>query len=311
MAKPINNGNTSSSLSGKTFSIDGTSTNAWTGTGSNDFFYITSAINNNSAGPTISGGKGADQLIFTQDQVSVTDSFFANIQSIEVLKLADGSGSSVQLDSAALNAGINEVTGGNGDDTIRWDRTGVAITVNGGDGNDFIDGDEGDITNDLLDGGRGDDTVYGGAGSDTLRGGDGNDFLVGELGNDILYGGAGSDKFVVFTVDSGGVDYIADLSEQDEDVIVTIPSATEAALGLHAIDLSGGIYSDLDAVLATFALNGDNQTTALHAYTFSFDGKDYLLIDNGTDGLEGNDTLVEITGAGTLTAQMIINGVAP
>ena len=47
----------------------------------------------------------------------------------------------------------------------------------------------------------------------------------------------------------------------------------------------------------------------MNAYTFKYDSKDYLLIDNGTDGyLAGTDSVVEITGlVGTLDVSDILN----
>jgi Ca2+-binding RTX toxin-like protein len=53
---------------------------------------------------------------------------------------------------------------------------------------------KGENTNDLLDGGPGNDILYGQQGNDVLRGGDGNDILYGGGGNDFLDGGAGRNQ---------------------------------------------------------------------------------------------------------------------
>ncbi|HEC19859.1 MAG TPA: hypothetical protein ENI97_11020, partial [Gammaproteobacteria bacterium] len=63
----------------------------------------------------------------------------------------------------------------------------------GSGGNDSLDGGEG---NDLLNGNYGDDTLIGGAGSDTLNGYYGNDTLDGGSGDDILDGYRGNDIFI-------------------------------------------------------------------------------------------------------------------
>src|SRR5207248_4463971 len=47
-----------------------------------------------------------------------------------------------------------------------------------------------------VDGGAGNDRITGGDGNDVLLGGDGNDTLLGGRGNDTMLGGAGNDTFV-------------------------------------------------------------------------------------------------------------------
>jgi Ca2+-binding RTX toxin-like protein len=70
--------------------------------------------------------------------------------------------------------------------------------LNGGPGNDLLDGEE-DV--DALHGGTGDDTLYGGDENDTLNGAEGNDTLLGgdDDGFDFLHGGADDDS-----LDGGG-----------------------------------------------------------------------------------------------------------
>jgi serralysin len=87
---------------------------------------------------------------------------------------------------------------------------GVALTVNGGGGDDFIYGTKG---NDTILGTGGNDNLYGAGGRDNIHGGPGNDrlqgqgLLYGESGNDYLnlfpgrvkskaYGGAGNDNIL-------------------------------------------------------------------------------------------------------------------
>jgi hypothetical protein len=68
--------------------------------------------------------------------------------------------------------------------------TTVAVTMEGGAGNDRLDGWEGTET---LYGGPGDDRLSGYKGNDVLDGGDGNDTLSGYSGADVVSGGAGDD----------------------------------------------------------------------------------------------------------------------
>lgn len=77
------------------------------------------------------------------------------------------------------------------DDILGTAGTGLTqVLVAGLDGNDTLTGQSGD---DVLKGDDGNDTLYGGAGNDQLFGGAGNDSLWGEAGNDNLVGSAGDD----------------------------------------------------------------------------------------------------------------------
>jgi Ca2+-binding RTX toxin-like protein len=114
-------------------------------------------------------------------------------------------------DVIAAGAGINDVAGGTGNDTLSG-----GGTLRGNDGNDLVSDGAGGTGNDRLEGNvgndtvsslRGADTLTGGPGDDLLRvtgtdlvgrnldGGDGNDQLVGGRGNDTLTGGNGDDTF--------------------------------------------------------------------------------------------------------------------
>lgn len=85
---------------------------------------------------------------------------------------------------------------GGGNDTITVTAlagTGVKrVVIDGGDGNDVLDGRAADVPLYMF-GGAGDDTLIGGRKDDVLIGGDGNDKLSGGRGTDVLDGGAGND----------------------------------------------------------------------------------------------------------------------
>ena len=65
----------------------------------------------------------------------------------------------------------------------------VPMTINGGDGNDRLEGAGGD---DVVNGDAGDDHIGGGAGADSLNGGDGDDviFALDKTATDVVDGGA-------------------------------------------------------------------------------------------------------------------------
>lgn len=106
---------------------------------------------------------------------------------------ARGGDDTIELDPTGTAADLQvsaEVHGGNGNDSIEGSRFGPGDTIFGDNGNDFLDGNEG---NDSISGGNGRDTLQGGTGNDTMSGDDGNDLLQGQGGNDDLSGGDGND----------------------------------------------------------------------------------------------------------------------
>ncbi|MEZ5675196.1 MAG: hypothetical protein R3D81_08165 [Thalassovita sp.] len=80
-------------------------------------------------------------------------------------------------ESAARFANIEEIRGVGGDDIIDltspdYSLAGIAMSIDGGDGNDVIWGSD---ANENIVGGNGDDTIFGGIGTDMLTGGAGAD----------------------------------------------------------------------------------------------------------------------------------------
>ncbi len=135
----------------------------------------TYAFNTNSALGTDTlaeaSGEGTDRLNFSSSTAAVTvDLASTSLQAVN---------SNLILRLTASE--VENVTGGNGDDTIAGN--GLDNSLSGGAGNDVLSGGDG---TDTLDGGTGNDTLNGGAGNDVLSGGDGNDALNGGDGDDAL-----------------------------------------------------------------------------------------------------------------------------
>jgi Ca2+-binding RTX toxin-like protein len=111
--------------------------------------------------------------------------------------VVSAAGTDAKLDINGNGGGLN-ATGGSGDDYIvsgNGSENSDDI-INGGGGNDFLDGQDG---NNTIDGGSGNDTIYGGAGNDSILGGAGNDVISSEFGDDVIDGGSGDD-----TIYAGG-----------------------------------------------------------------------------------------------------------
>jgi len=111
-------------------------------------------------------------------------------------------------DKITIGANItaSSIEGGDGNDLIVGNDFPNGIlgeggndTIYGNGGNDYIEGNDGDDRiyggdgNDRVYAGAGNDVVDAGAGNDRVYGGDGNDLLAGAAGRDILYGEAGAD----------------------------------------------------------------------------------------------------------------------
>ncbi len=139
----------------------------------------------------------------------------------------------------------------------------------GGDGNDYLSGNQGD---DALDGGNGGDTILGGNNNDSLAGNDGNDQLYGGSGNDTLDGGLGSDTLYA----AGAQDFLND-------------SVSDAAGSVN--QLNGGDGKDqLYGGLGNDVLHGGGDNDQL----YGADGDDLLFGEGNNDNLfgdEGNDSL--------------------
>jgi Ca2+-binding RTX toxin-like protein len=159
-------------------------------------------------------------------------------------------------------AGDDDLSGGNGDDILT---AGAGNdTLSGGNGNDILNGDAG---NDSLSGGNGDDVMDGGAGNDDLSGGNGDDILIGGTGHDVMTGGNGSDLFVF---EAGfGLDTVTDFHGSDH------------------IQFHSDLFHDFQAVLAAsqqvggdtvITLDAANTITLHNVQLTSLQANDFLFV---------------------------------
>ncbi|HEX8194179.1 MAG TPA: Ig-like domain-containing protein [Allosphingosinicella sp.] len=112
-----------------------------------------------------------------------------------------------------------------------------AETLNGGAGDDFIFGDNG---NDILNGNAGNDTIDGGNGSDTLRGGAGNDELDGGNGQDTaVYAGRRSDYHLTQRADGSVI--VRDLRQGAAD-------GTDRLVSIERVQFADGTFKTVDLI---------------------------------------------------------------
>ena len=142
------------------------------------------------------------------------------------------------------SAGADVLTGGLGNDTYIVSHTGITVTEAYNQGTDAVSTTLasyalGSNLENLIYTGTGafngtgnllDNIVTGGTGNDTLNGGDGSDTLIGGTGRDNLTGGAGSDTFVFKSAAEAGNG--TGTSSTNADLI------TDFQVGIDKIDLS-------------------------------------------------------------------------
>ena len=155
--------------------------------------------------------------------------------------------------------------------------------LNGGNFNDTLAGDEG-VNN--LNGAGGDDSIFAGGGSDSLIGGAGNDWLVGGGGIDTLNGGTGLDT--------------ADYASVTAAVTAELWRGTASNDGQGGNDvlvgiehLNGGNFNDL--------LGGDEGANSLNGAggndsIFGGGGSDSLIGGAGNDWLVGSGGIDNLNG---------------
>lgn len=199
----------------------------------------------------------------------------------------------------AYSTVIENVLAGAGGDTVMGNH--VANLIDGGAGDDYLRGMEGDDSLvggagfDDINGNTGNDTAAGGLGADWVVGGKDNDRLTGEAGNDIVYGNLGDDW-----CDGGDGDDIV-RGGQDQDVLWG-QAGNDWLSGDRGDDtITGGAGAD---IFHTFGEAGLDRVT-----DFNRAEGDRVMLDPGvtyTVSQQGADTVIEMGGGG----RMVLVGVA-
>ncbi len=187
---------------------------------------------------------------------------------------------------------------------------GAATSVTGIAGNNNIFGDQ--SANSLtLDGGDGNDWIIGSNQADTLIGGNGDDILQGLLGTNRMEGGAGDDVYF----STSATDVVVENASEGRDTLYASYNVALLAANMEQLVANSGATiangNDLDNTLY-----GNNNTVALSLN--GFDGNDLIFGSNFNDTLIGglgNDRFDGLLGAdrfayttaGDLGADIIFN----
>ena len=174
------------------------------------------------------------------------------------------------------------VNGNAGNDSIKSEfpvESSVDITLNGGDGDDYLSADA------ILNGGAGDDVLVSGAGNDTINGGAGIDRVVARGNGDINFVLTDTSLTGLATTGTAtGTDVLTSIEEAELEGGTLANTFTIGAFSGHVM-LSGGQGSDTI-----------NLSTSPTAVTIDMDMTDFdQAINNSGLTLRMNDTIENIT----------------
>jgi Ca2+-binding RTX toxin-like protein len=207
----------------------------------------------------------------------------------------------------------------------------LVLNANGGEDNFSATGNLAALIAITVDGGAGNDTILGSNGVDTLLGGDGDDFVDGQQANDVAFLGAGND---LFQWDPGDGSDTVEGQDGTDHMLFNGSAANEAFdasangarlrftrnLGSIVMDTGGIEAVDVNALSGTDALTVNDlsgtEVAAVNADLASPAGSgvgDALADTVTVNGTNGADT-IDVVGAGTsasvvgLPAQVNITG---
>lgn len=158
----------------------------------------TDTVDGGAGDDTILASTGANEVNIGGTGIDTYDIGNSSVSGVDFNVVLDGTGT-----LGVSWTGIENVTGGSGNDTVVGNAD--ANVLIGNAGADFLSGNDG---NDILYGGAGNDTIIGGDGADTIEAGDGDDIIAGG-GNASGFGG-GASPLVLLNFEDGASGTAAD-----------------------------------------------------------------------------------------------------
>ena len=198
---------------------------------------------------------------------------------------------------------VPTVDGGDGNDDLE----GIG-SLSGGAGDDVLKGLDGGVQ---LDGGDGNDLLVGGEGNDILDGGPGDDLLIGNDGNDTLLGNTGLDRIDA----SGDGAKTVDCQGRDDEIIqgdtnvhrIGCPPAPKAQVSVTHVNvkrlLSGGMPFTVTCdrpCTVYWELQPDKKIKKLIHHSGGW-------LDRHTGGVDADGFLSQTAGVQNFTAHVVGN----
>jgi Ca2+-binding RTX toxin-like protein len=174
--------------------LTGSGTDSLTGPGANNVWQLTGASSGTLGGASFSG--------FSDLHGGTASDTFRVTEGATFAGSIDGAGGIDKLDYAAFAGGVNVNLAAGSATGFAGGVSGIE-NVSGGEGDDVIRGDD---NANIIAGRGGNDILLGGGGNDTLSGGTGRDFLIGGTGADLIVGNAQEDILVAGTTAYDGND---------------------------------------------------------------------------------------------------------
>jgi hypothetical protein len=187
-----------------------------------------------------------------------------------------------------------------------------ALTVDGGSGNDTLNGGDGDELflggsgNDDVDGNGGDDTAILGSGQDSFRWdpGDGSDVVEGQSGTDTLdFNGAGANETMSLSADGDRSVFLRDVGNirMDMDGVERLDLAALGGADTVTVnDMTGTDVRQADIDLSAPTGGGDGQPDTVTVNGTQRGDNIDVTADGAQVEVDGLKTAVDITGSETI-----------
>jgi Ca2+-binding RTX toxin-like protein len=219
-----------------------------------------------------------------------------------------------------------EVFARSGNDAFRVDQVNGAfadeqLTVDGGSGNDTMNGGDGAELflgrsgNDAVDGNRGDDTGVLGSGQDSFRWdpGDGSDVVEGQSGSDTLdFNGAGADENMSLSANGRRSLFLRDVANirMDMDGVEQLDLTTLGGVDTMTVnDMTGTDFRRADVDLSAPTGGGDGQPDVVEVTGTPRADRIAVTADGAAVEVAGLQTAVGISGSETIDL-LQVNGEA-